>query len=212
MSRKDTAAKFAETGYYIDVIGRNLSVTEAMKDYANEKVAKIERFTDRIIDVSVTMEVQKIEQRCDIVVKAGHLTIKSHAATDNMYASIDKAVDKIQTQLTRYKKRIQDHQAKSHEVIEMSVNVLKAPGEVDLSDLNDQIEEENLRVREHTYHPHHIISKEKLPLKFLTNDEAILKMELTGDAFLIFRGEVDRKIKVIYRRKDGNYGIIEPEA
>lgn len=212
MSRKDTAAKFVDAGYHIDVVGRNLSVTEAMKDYANEKVAKIERFTDRIIDVSVTMEVQKIEHRCDIVVKAGHLTIKSHAATDNMYASIDKAVDKIQTQLTRYKKRIQDHQAKPLEVIEMSVNVLKAPIDADLSDLNDQIEEENLRTRERSYQPHPIISKEKLPLKFLTNDEAILKMELTGDAFLIFRGEVDRKIKVIYRRKDGNYGIIEPEA
>lgn len=212
MSRKTTAAKFAQEGYNIDVMGRNLLVTDAMKDYATEKVAKIERFTDRIIDVSVTMEVQKIEQRCDIVVKAGHLTIKSHAATDNMYASIDKAVDKIQTQLTRYKKRIQDHQARPLEVTDMIVNVLRAPGEVDLLDVNDQIEEENFRRKESVYHPHEIVSKEKLPLKFLTNDEAILKMELTGDAFLIFRGEIDRKIKVIYRRKDGNYGIIEPEV
>lgn len=212
MSRKSKAAEFAEVSYDIDVIGRNVLVTDSMKDYAMEKVSKIERFTthNHIIDVAVVMEVQKLEHRCDITLKVGHIKIKSHASTDNMYASIDKAVDKIETQLKKYKNRIQDHQAKSVETIDINVNVLRAP-EIELIEVNEEIDEENERQAFKKYRPHEIVEKEKMNVKFLTNEEAIMKMELSGDVFLVFRGEADRKIKVLYRRSDNNFAIIEPE-
>src|ERR1700722_17426443 len=98
MSRKSKAAEFVDVSYNVDVQGRNVLVTDSMKEYAMEKVSKIERFIHRIIDVSVTLEVQKLEHRCDIVIQIDHIKIKSHAVTDNMYASIDKAVHKIETQ------------------------------------------------------------------------------------------------------------------
>jgi len=211
MSRKSKAAEFIDESYKIDIIGRNVLVTEAMKDYALEKISKIEKFTQRIIDVSVTMEVQKMEHRCDVMIQVDHIKIKAHASTDNMYASIDKAIHKIEAQLLRYKSRIQDHQAKPIEVIDINVNVLRAP-EIELLEVNEEIEEENERRTVQRYHPHEIIQKERMSLKFLTNEEAIMKMELSGDSFLIFRGEMDRKIKVIYRRKDNQFAIIEPEA
>ncbi len=210
MSRKSKAMEFAEVSYNIDVIGRNVQVTDAMKDYALEKVAKIERLSHRIIDIAVIMEVQKHEQRCDIVLKVDHIKVKSHASSDNMYASIDKAVDKMESQLRRYKSRIQDHQAKSLEVIDMNVNVLRA-SESDLLELNEDIDAENAKKSFEGYR-HEIVEREKMPLKFLTNEEAVMKMELSNDAFLIFRGESDRKIKVIYRRSDNNFAIIEPES
>lgn len=212
MSRKSKAAEFVSEGYTIDVVGRNVLVTDSMKDYAIEKVSKIERLTNRIIDVAIILEVQKIEQRCDIVMRVGHIKIKSHAATDNMYASIDKAVDKLERQLSRYKTRIQNHHAKSLETIDMTVNVYRSPSEENLREVNDDIEEETFRRESAEYRPHEVVSQERKALKFLTNDEAIMKMELSGDHFLIFRSELDRKLKVIYRRKDGNYAIIEPEA
>lgn len=211
MSRKSKAMEFADVSYNIDVIGRNIQVTEAMKDYALEKVAKIERFSHRIIDVAITMEVQKLEQRCDIVLKVDHIKVKSHASSDNMYASIDKAVDKMESQLRRYKSRIQDHQAKPLEVIDMNVNVLRAQ-DAELVELNEDIDAENEKNSFDKYRPHEIVEREKMPLKFLTNEEAVMKMELSGDIFLIFRGESDRKIKVIYRRNDGCFAIIEPES
>lgn len=211
MSRKSKAAEFADVSYNVDVQGRNIEMTEAMEDYAMEKVAKIEKFMNRIIDVSVILEVQKLEHRCNIVLKAGHTKVKSHAISDNMYASIDKAVDRLQTQLLKYKDRIQDYHSKANVAEEININVL-ATSELELTEINDDIDEENSQKNTMKFVPHKIQRQKKLPLKLLTNDEAIMKLELSGDAFLIFKGEVDRKLKVIYRRRDDSFAIIEPEA
>ncbi len=81
-----------------------------------------------------------------------------------------------------------------------------------ISEINDEIEEESLRQFENEFKPHEIVSRETLPLKTLNQPEAVMKMDLSGDTFLIFRAEEDQKIKVIYRRNDGNYGVIQVEA
>ena len=113
LTRKQKMAEF-DQGYNIQVTGRHVEVTDAMKSYAQEKLSKVERFGDRIIDVTVTMDIQKLEHRVDIIMKYGHTLIKSHAATTDMYASIDQAIDKLQTQLRKYKRRLKSHHAKGH--------------------------------------------------------------------------------------------------
>lgn len=210
MSRKSKAAEFVQEGWDIQITGRNVLVTDPMKDYAIEKISKIELFSKRIVDVNVIMDIQKLEHRVDIVVKVDNLKIKSHAASDNMYASIDLAIAKLLEQLRRYKTRIQNHQSASHEEVAMQVEVYASPTDEEL--INDDIEEANAASVDR-YAPHKIVAQETRPLKTLTNNEAIVKMELSGDAFLIFRSEEDRKLKVIYKRSDGNFGIIiAPEA
>lgn len=211
MSRKSKAAEFLQEGYSITVTGRNVMVTEAMKDYALEKILKIERFSSRIIDVVVTMDIQKFEHRVDICLKVNNLKIKAQASTDDMYASIDKAVDKIESQLLRYKTKLQDHQAARLASIDMNVNVLRATPDDEILDMADDFESENSqRIIDH-YRPHRIVSKETRALKTLTDGEALMKMELSGDAFLLYLAEDTRRLKVIYRRKDGDFGVFEPE-
>lgn len=212
MSRKSKAAEFIQEGYNIAVTGRNVHVTEPMKNYAMEKIWKIERFTSRIIDVIVTMDVQKLSHKVDIILKVDHIKIRASADCENMYASIDKAIDKIESQLRRYRERIRDHQAKATKTIDMNVNVFRSRNEEEILDVNEDIEEENSQRMIDNFRPHEIVRKETKPLKILTNDEAIMKMDLSGDSFLIFRSENDMRLKVIYRRTDGNYGIIEPES
>jgi putative sigma-54 modulation protein len=90
------------------------------------------------------------------------------------------------------------------------INVLGRPFDT-VDDYNEEIESENKIEIIDEYRPPKIIGNDKRTLKFLTAEEAIMKMELSGDPFMIFRGEEDRKLKVIYRRNDGNYGIILPE-
>ncbi len=213
MNRKAKSLAEELKGYNVTVTGRHVQVTEAMKDYALEKVSKIEKFSDsnRIVDVSITMDVQKVDQKVDIVIKVHQWTIKSSAVTSDMYASIDQAVHKIERQLQRYKKKIQDHQAKGLNVIDMHVNVVRRPSETEILELNEEIEAENQRKAEKELRPHEIVAQDSIPLKILTLDEAVAKMELSGDSFLVFRDESKRKLRVIYRRKDGDYGIIEPE-
>lgn len=209
MSRKSKAAEFLDDVYNMSVTGRNIVVTDAMKDYVIEKISKIEKFSNRIIDVVVTMDVQKYEQRVDIVLKVNHLKIKSQAVSDNMYTSIDLAVHKIETQLLRYKDKLQDHQTKGVAAIDMEVNVLRSASEEELLDLNDEIESENRNRLLDKYNPHKVVSKTTRPLKTLTDGEAIMKIDLSGDSFLIYRSEETQQIKVIYRRNDGDFGVIQ---
>jgi len=212
MSRKSKALEFIQEGYNISVTGRNVSVTDSMKDYAIEKISKIERFSTRIVDVVITMDIQRYMHRVDVVLNVDHIKIKATATSDNMYASIDKVADKIDAQLRRYKKRIHEHQGKAVETTEMRVNVLKPIDQEEILEINDEIDEENIRKENERYQHHQIVKQETSPLKVLTVDEALMKIDLSDDHFLIFRNEADKKLCVIYRRDDGNYGIIEADG
>jgi len=206
-------AKFIEEealGYPINIIGRNVYVTEGMKNYAIDKLSKIEKFHNHIMEIHVTMDIQKMEHSVVIILRFDHFKLKVAASSTDMYASIDKAVDKLQAQIRRWKSKIQDHHSKSVSVTDMQVNVLRRPYN-DLEEINAQIEAENNRAEIAEYMTPKIIGTDTRPLKTLTMEEAVMKMELSGDHFLLFRSEEDRKLKVIYRRSDGNFGMILPE-
>jgi putative sigma-54 modulation protein len=88
------------------------------------------------------------------------------------------------------------------------VNVIQSLKD-DLSVINDEIQAESARIEEEKYRLHQVVAKETMSLKTLTQEEAIMKMEITSDPFLIFKSEEDQKIKVIYRREDQNYGLVQ---
>ncbi|KAF3363362.1 Uncharacterized protein PHSC3_000050 [Chlamydiales bacterium STE3] len=212
MSRKSKALEFINEEYDIGITGRHVLVTDAMKDYALEKLSKVERISPRIVELNMVMDIQKLDHRVDIVAKVNNFKVKSHATTDDMYASIDKAVEKLEAQLRKYKTKIQDHHARGAKTIEMNVNVVRPHLADALEEVNFEIEDATKRQEVEFYRPHSIVAQEKKSLKYLTLDEAVMKMELSQDAFLIFVSEEDHKIKVMYRREDDNYGIIEPDV
>lgn len=195
-------------GYNINITGRNVSVTEAMKNYAWDKLSKLERFHTHIMDMQITLDIQKIEHSCVIVLKWNHFKVKVQASSTDMYASIDKAMDRMQTKLRRWKKRIQMHHHKGVPMTDLKVNVLQRPYD-ELEEYNEEIEAERRKEMEATLLPPKVIGKDTRVLKELTIQEALMKMDLSEDPFLIFRDESDRSLKVIYRRADGNYGVIE---
>ncbi|NDE82976.1 MAG: ribosomal subunit interface protein, partial [Chlamydiia bacterium] len=107
------------------------------------------------------------------------------------------------------KEKIQDHTKKKMSIGEMQVNILMRPSEIDEYNKDMEIELEETRQKQML--PGKVIRKKTMPLKMLTSDEAVMKMELSGDPFLVYKGEEDQKLKVIYRTKDGNYGVIRTE-
>lgn len=202
--------KFESTGYNISIVGKNLKVTPALHNYIFDKLAKMDRLTDHILDVFITLEKQKVTCKVSIMLKFFHFQIKVSGETEEMYSAIDRASNKLFQLIRRYKKRLQDHHKKDHSMVEMNVEILER-GEDFLEEINDDIEEENQRKEAEKYSFHKIIANERMNLKTLTQDEAIMKMELSEEPFLIFRGEEDRKIKVIYRREDHNFGLVAVE-
>jgi putative sigma-54 modulation protein len=197
------------TGYNINIVGRNVLVTEAMKNHAFEKLSKLERFHNHIIDVHVTLDMQKLEHSALVVMKFDHFKVTAHAIASDMYVAIDQAIDKIQSQFRRWKDKIQDHTKKRVSIGEMQVNFLMKPSEV--YEYNEVMEAELAAERAQEMKPGKLMGNKTMPLKTLTSDEAVMKMELSADPFMLYRGEEDQKLKVIYRRNDGNYGIIKPE-
>ncbi len=206
MSRK-TKVAVAEEVDNISVVGRHVSVTDAMKEYAADKVGKIERFSHHLLDVQVTMDIQRIEHRVDIMARVNNVKIKVQASSDNMYASIDKAVDRLQNKLRRYKDKLHTHVHKEFNDVALPVDIY--PSEINEVEVNEAIERETER------HTHAIptiprlVKRETRPLKTLTVDEAIMKIDLSGDAFMVYRSEEDQGMRVIYRRADHNLGVIQ---
>jgi putative sigma-54 modulation protein len=202
---------FETEGYSISIKGKNVQVTDAINTYVMEKIEKVERFANHIIEVIVTIDIQKMTHSVSIIMKFLHFKIQVHASTENTYSAIDKASDKLLKLIRKYKTKLQDHHAKKLSSVDMTVNVLQYESDVDK--INDLIEEENLKKEEEKYKIHKVVAKETMPIKMFTQDEAIMKMELSGDQFLIYKAEEEQKMRVIYRRKeDGEYGIVEIQS
>ncbi len=211
MNRKQKAMEFIDEEFQIHVVGHNLTVTDALRDYATNKLFKLERFGDRILNAVVTMDHQKLDFRTDIVLKSNHTKIKAQGIDENMYASIDKAMHKLEAQLLRYKDKLHRHHAKGTSAVDMTVNVLRAIPDEEVIDFNEAIESDDIGRLSDSYTPHSIVSKELLPLKTLTDGEALMKMNLSQDHFLVYRDEEKHHLRIMYRRNDGNFGVIEPE-
>ena len=200
---------FDNQSYNLSVIGKNLEITKPIKDYVSEKLKKIETINNLIIEANVKLDVQKINHIVDIILKFSHFKVKVRATTENMYSAIDKAFDRLYSKVRKWKSRIQDHHAKGVSVTEMEVSVLENAQD-ELEDLNNEIIEENNESLKSAYAPPLVIKKKKRPLKVLNTDEAVMKMELSDDNFMIYKSEEEQLLKIIYRRRDSSYGIISP--
>jgi len=202
--------KFSGFEYPIHVIGRHVDITDPIKAYAVDKLAKSERFGGHVIDATIIMNIQKLVHSVDFILDVNNHKIKVSGRSENMYTSIDQAVAKLEAKLRRYTGRLREHHSKPISAIEMNVNVIGVVSPTD--EVNDQIEEENLRQIEKELRPHQIVSRKKRMLKTLDRETALIRMELSEDNFLIYKCEEDQKLKVLYRRDDENYGIIELES
>lgn len=193
--------------FNVTIIGKNVEITAPLKEYVMEKVRKVEKLNNLIIELVIRLDIQKIDHSVDIVMKFSHFKVKVHAITHDMYASIDKAFDRLKAKVLKWKGRIQDHHNKGVSVVDLKVNVLERVTS-ELDEINDQIEEQNYEKIEHDLMPAVVQKNKTRILKTLTLNEAVMKMELSNDNFLVYKSEEDLHLKVLYRRRDNSYGVI----
>lgn len=208
MVDKDKFAEEEALGYNIYIIGKNFEVTDPMRQHIWDKLTKIERYHNHIMDVHVTLEIQKIEHVCVITCHFNHMKVKVESRSTDMYASIDRAMQKLQYLFRKWKGKIQDYHKKPISMVDLSVNVFRRPPEDETEAVNKEIDAENVR----KWKPHEVRATETRVLKTLLTDDAIMKMELSGDQFMLYRDEADQKLKLIYRRDDDHYGVIQAEG
>ncbi len=178
----------------ITVTGRHVTVTPAIEEHARKRVAGIHIDFPRIIDAHFILEVDKFRQVAELVLHCGnHITIEARDVHEDLYAAIDKVVDKAERQIRKYKTRIQDHR----------------PRKAKLQHFDEQVFSHDLH-EEHGQ-THHIRT-EQYACKPMFVDEAVLQLEVSDRReFLVFLNAETEKINVLYRRKSGHFGLIAPE-
>ena len=172
---------------------RHMEPSEALKSYAEEKLERVKKYIDEPIVVQVFLTVEKIRHMGEVTINAKGITIKAAEETNDMYASIDAVSDKIERQLRRFKERIKAHKPAT-DVRERQVqkSIVEA----------HSIEE----VKEPV-----VIKTKSFSMKPMSVEEAVMQMELLHKDFLVYTEASTENINVVYRRKDGNYGLIAPE-
>jgi putative sigma-54 modulation protein len=184
----------------VKVTGRHMQITEAINDYVTRKIENLHLDYPKIIEAHAILEVEKHRHSAEIIlVCSNHITIEACEETDDMYAAIDAVVDKVARQMRKYKTRLmKKHRPRRDIVHHLEEHVL----EQEPVELAGESEDEG------TQHP--IVRTERYPVKPMFVDEAVLQLEMSARQFIVFLNARSSRMNVIYRRKGGDYGLIEP--
>ena len=195
-------------GEKITIVGRNLPITEAMRNHILDKIHKIEAITPQVLNVIVHLEIQRNHHKVEIIYKFSHFRVVTHAIMDDMYQAIDLACARVRRKLEKWKTRIQSHHGKKLSEAMMDMHVLDRQKE-DLLEINDQIEDATQTDVEKELNPPKIVSKKEYSIPMLTLEEAAMRIELSDVPFLVFKSEEDQKLKVLYVRRNKTLGLLE---
>jgi putative sigma-54 modulation protein len=179
----------------VSVTFRNTEATEALKRHVEEKVQKLRRFLDRAIEAHVVLSIEKFRHIADVTLLVGGVTLKAEEVTEDMYSAIDLAMEKIERQVRRYKEKITGRKHNQHGTHALPPRAV-ASHVVETNPL-DEVD------------AHRIVRTENYFIKPMSVEEAAMQLDLINNDFLVFTDAQSQEVKVLYRRKDGNYGLIE---
>ncbi|MGI6227468.1 MAG: ribosome hibernation-promoting factor, HPF/YfiA family [Peptococcales bacterium] len=174
----------------INIKGKNLEVTPALREYVEKRVGKIQKyFEGELREATVTLVVERELHRIEVTVPLNGYILRGEEETTDMYTSIDNVVDKLERQVRKHKTRI-NRKIKNISVLDLVPN-------------GNNGQEPQAEPR--------IVRTKNFALKPIPEEEAVLQMELLGHNFYVFLNAETEEVNVVYKRKDGNYGLIEPE-
>lgn len=183
----------------VNIRGENLEVTRALRAYTEKKVRKLERYFDTPpnSDVHVNMAVHDNEQSIEVTIPMAGLLLRAEEVHADMYAAIDLVSEKLERQIRKYKTRVNRKLRQSGLKNVMSKNqVVNGKPEPEFEEEEDDFE---------------VVRTKRFNLKPMDVEEAILQMDMLGHNFFVFSNADSGFTSVVYRRKDGRYGLIEPE-
>ncbi|MBI4822780.1 MAG: ribosome-associated translation inhibitor RaiA [Nitrospirae bacterium] len=168
----------------IVVVGRQIEVTSVLKDYAEEKVKKFERYLSNITEAVVTLSVQKYRHKAEVLLKANGVMIQAEGITGEIYSAIDEVIEKLERQVKKFKEKMVSHR---------KIDKGRTSASIPVSPESPKI-----------------IKRKQFDMKPMSPDEAAMQMELLDKDFFVFTNDQSGDINVLYKRTDGNLGLIEP--
>ena len=176
----------------VQVRGKNgLRITNAIEGYAADKLSKVERYFKEELDAFVVCKIYKDHHKVEVTIPTKFYTMRAEVSNDDLYAAIDLAIDKLESQIRKNKTKITRSLQKKEGVSEIFAEAL------DLEALERELTSP--------------VRKKSIVLDHMSAEEAIMAMEMLGHDFFIFRDEGSHKVNVSYLRHDGKYGVIETE-
>jgi len=177
------------------IVGKNMSVSPAVTDRVLRKTNKMGRYLDQNTEMLIRLTREKNNRRtCEITVPFDGVILRSEASNDeNLYVSIDQALAKMERQIHKHRTRLSKR---------LKVDAFQSADLEFTEELDTQVEEENRKV----------VRNKTFPVRPMSLDDAILQMELLGHSFFVFVNIDTDRTNVMYLRKDGDLGLLEPEA
>ncbi len=175
------------------LIGRNIDVSDAMRSYAEEKLGKLDRFSDQIVDAKVVMSYAQGNEtpaRVEVQLNVPNGIVRAEESGQDPYAAVDMVVDKLERQLKRFKGKMM-----AKRTYDEPPPPPLLPPQDDEPDGDPAI----VRTKRHVLRP-------------MTPEDAAVQMEALGHSFFMFHNAESDQINVIYVRQDGNYGLLQPDA
>ena len=172
----------------IKVSGKNIEVTGALRERVEKKLSKFEKYFNPDTEANATLTVEKNRHIIEVTIPFNGVILRGEEATEDMYSSIDNVVEKLEKQIAKYKTRI-ERRIKD--------------GSVRFDKFSFSQEEDDDEPK--------IVKTKRFAMKPMPVEEAVLQMELLGHNFFMFYNAESDEVNVVYKRKDGDYGLIEPE-
>lgn len=170
-----------------NIRGKKLEVTPSLKEYVEEKIGKIDKYFENSdnIEANVLIKISGNDQVVEVTINTHGLILRAEESSKDLYSSIDLVVEKLDRQIRKNKTKL--HKKVSKGTFK-EINAIEEP-----------VKEENSS----------IVKRKNIDMKPMSEDEAILQMELLDHDFFVFKNMENNDVNVLYRRKDGNYGLIE---
>jgi len=173
----------------IAVRGENTEITDSLRDYAEKKLSKLNRYFEQINEVQVTAVTYRGSYIVEVTIPLNSFILRAEESSDeNLYAAVDLVVEKLEKQIQKHRTRL--YRRFRNQGLK---NLITTMGD------------------ESTVGIPSVVRTKRFAVKPMQVDEAILQMSLLGHDFYVFSNSETEQVNVLYRRKDGNFGLIEPE-
>lgn len=167
---------------------KKLESSDALRSYVSEKLNRLDKYFNGPTEANVVLSIEKFRHSAEINITGDRLAINGKEETEEMYAAIDMVLDKIEVQIKKNKQKSRDHRAKA-----------KTGPIASETAIDEEMDAPRVRVQHIDYKPMDV-------------DEAIMQMDLINNSFLVFTNARTETVNVLYRQKDGNYGLIQPRS